>query len=148
MIVRWPGTTKAGSTCDEPVTSTDFYPTMLEMAKLPARPKQHIDGVSIVPLLTRKGGLDREAIYWHYPHYGNQGGSPGGAVRVGDYKLIEFYEDDRVELYNLKKDIGEKNDLSQKMPGKADKLREMLHEWRTEVDAKMPTVNPKWKAKK
>ncbi len=148
MIIRWPGNTKAGSVCDEPVTSTDFYPTMLEMAGLDARPEQHADGVSMVPVLKRKGKLNREAIYWHYPHYGNQGGSPGGAVRMGDYKLIEFYEDNRVELYNLSKDIGEKNDLSTKMPDKADKLRKMLHQWRKEVDAKMPTPNPDWKPKK
>ena len=146
MIVRWPGNTRAGSTCEAPVISTDFYPTMLEMAGLPSMPDQHKDGVSMVGLLKGRGRQNREAIYWHYPHYGNQGGSPGGAVRMGDYKLIEFYEDGSVELYNLKDDIGEKNDLAARMPDKVKRLRAMLHKWRAEVDAKMPSPNPNYKA--
>jgi arylsulfatase A-like enzyme len=144
MIIRWPGVAKGGGTCHEPVTSTDFYPTILDMAGLPLRPQQHCDGLSLVPLLKRTGKLQREAIYWHYPHYGNQGGSPGGAVRAGDWKLIEFYEDMHVELYNLKDDIGEKNDLAARMPDKADQLRKMLHDWRRAVGAKMPKPNPDW----
>ncbi|AQT66981.1 Arylsulfatase [Anaerohalosphaera lusitana] len=141
-IVKWPGVTKPGSTCDEPVISTDFYPTMLDMAGLPLMPEQHKDGVSIVPLLEGGDSLDREAIFWHYPHYGNQGGSPSAAVRAGEYKLIEWYEDDSVELYNLEKDISEEHDLSEKMPEKTAELRMMLHEWQEEVDAKMPKRNP------
>jgi len=142
MIVRWPGVAKAGSTCEEPVISTDFYPTMLEMAGLPLRPQQHLDGRSMSPRLKQAGKQERRALYWHYPHYGNQGGSPGGAVRVGDYKLIEFYEDSRVELYNLRADLGEQHDLAATMPDKAAELRRMLHEWRREVRARMPTPNP------
>jgi arylsulfatase A-like enzyme len=142
MIIKWPGVVKPQSTCSEPVTSTDFYPTMLEMAGLPLKPKQHIDGVSLVPLLKGKEKLRREAIFWHYPHYGNQGGSPGGAVRAGDYKLIEFYEDSRAELYNLKADISEKKNLSGKMPDKAAKLHKILQTWRKDVNAQMPTLNP------
>ncbi|MBN2269673.1 MAG: sulfatase [Sedimentisphaerales bacterium] len=145
MIVRAPGITKAGSTCSEPVISTDFYPTMLELTGLPAKPKQHIDGISFVPLLKGGKSLGRRAIFWHYPHYGNQGGSPGGAVRAGDYKLIEFYEDGRIELYNLKKDIGEKNNLAEKMPEKADEMLAMLKAWREDVDAQMPTPNPDYR---
>lgn len=145
MIVRWPGVTRPASRCSEPVTSTDFYPTILEMADLPQRPDQHKDGQSMVPLLKQTGTQKRDAIYWHYPHYGNQGGSPGGAVRMGDYKLIEFYEDMSIELYNLKDDISEKNNLAAKMPEKANKMRNMLHAWRKEVDAKMPTPNPAYK---
>ena len=76
MIVKWPGVVKPGSTCATPVISTDFYPTILEMAGLPARPRQHVDGVSIVPLLRQTASLPQRALYWHYPHYGNQGGSP------------------------------------------------------------------------
>jgi arylsulfatase A-like enzyme len=145
-IIRWPGVTKAGSVCDEPVTSTDYYPTFLEIAGLPAKPKQHCDGVSITAAL--KGGkLGRKAIYWHYPHYGNQGGRPGSAVRAGDYKLIEFFESGSVELYNLKDDIGEHKDLADKMPGKARELRKMIHDWRKEVDAKMMKTNPRYKQK-
>ncbi|HNS22304.1 MAG TPA: sulfatase [Sedimentisphaerales bacterium] len=142
MIVRWPGKVQAGSVCDEPVISTDFYPTMLEMAGLPLKPEQHVDGRSMVSLLKQQGRQEDRAFFWHYPHYGNQGGSPGGAVRVGDCKLIEFYEDDRVELYNLRDDLGERNDLAAKMPDKATELRQMLHRWRSEVGARMPTVNP------
>ena len=145
-IVRFPGVTKAGSVCDVPVTSTDFYPTFLDIAGLPAKPKQHADGVSIVAAL--KGGkLARKAIYWHYPHYGNQGGRPGSSVRAGDYKLIEFFEDDSVELYNLRDDIGEKKDLSASMPEKVAELRKTLHSWRAKVDAKMMKPNPAYKQK-
>ena len=147
MMIKWPGVTKPGSLCSETVISTDFYPTMLEMASLPPKPKQHIDGVSMVPLLKGKKSLPRKAVFWHYPHYGNQGGSPGGAVRAGDYKLIEFYEDNRLELYNIKQDIGEKNNLANNMPGKAAELHKMLTDWRKEVDAQMPTPNPDYKVK-
>ena len=108
LIIKWPGVTKPGSVCSEPVTSTDFYPTMLEMAGLPLRPQQHCDGLSLVPLLKQQGNLKRDALYWHYPHYSNQGSAPASAVRAGDYKLIEFYEDNHIELYNIKNDIGEK----------------------------------------
>ncbi len=148
MIIKWPGVSKPGSICSEPVTSTDFYPTMLEMAGIPLMPVQHCDGVSLVPMLKGAKSLDRKAIFWHYPHYGNQGGSPSGAVRAGDYKLIEWYEDGHVELYNLRKDIGEKNDLAAEMPEKTAQLREMLHDWRKEVDALMPTPNPRYDNKK
>jgi len=148
MIIKWPGIVKPNSVCAVPVTSTDFYPTMLEIAGLPLKPKQHIDGVSLVPLLKGNRKLQRKAIFWHYPHYGNQGGSPGGAVRIGDYKLIEFYEDNRVELYNLKEDVGEKKNLADKLPEKAAELRKMLHTWRKAVDAKMPSPNPDYVSKK
>jgi len=145
MIVKWPGAVKAGSVCEAPVISTDFYPTMLEMAGLPPKPEQHVDGESMVPLLQGTGGARRKAVYWHYPHYSNQGGKPGGAVRAGDFKLIESYEDGRVELYNLRADIGEQHDLSAEMPDKAAELCRMLHEWRSQVGAVMPQPNPNWK---
>lgn len=147
MIIKWPGMVRPGSICNEPVTSTDFYPTMLEMAGLPLKPKQHIDGVSIVPLLTGKKSLDRKAIFWHYPHYSNQGGSPCGAVRAGDYKLIEFYEDNHLELYNIREDISEKTNIAGQIPHKTIELHEMLKGWRKEVDAQMPTPNPDYKPK-
>ncbi|MCK4292870.1 MAG: sulfatase-like hydrolase/transferase [Planctomycetes bacterium] len=143
MIIKWPGVVKPGNLCSEPVTSTDFYPTMLEMAGLPLRPKQHVDGVSLVPLLKGKGKLKRKAIYWHYPHYHGSGNRPSGAVRAGDYKLIEWYENGAVELYNLRDDIGEKHDLAKKMPEKAAELRSMLHRWRKQMKAKMPASAPR-----
>ncbi|MCX5675381.1 MAG: sulfatase, partial [Planctomycetota bacterium] len=142
LIIKWPGVTQPGSTCDVPVTSTDFYPTLLEIAGLPLRPEQHVDGVSIVPLLKGGKSLPRQAIYWHYPHYSNQGGGPSGAVRAGDLKLIEFYEDNHVELYNVKEDLGEKNDLAAPMPEKAKELRERLARWRQDVGARMLTPAP------
>lgn len=135
-MVRWPGVTDPNTTCDVPVTSTDFYPTMLAMAGLPLRPKQHKDGRSLVPLLKSDKELDREALYWHYPHYGNQGGFPGGAIRMGDWKLLERYEDGRVHLYNLAEDIGERNDLAEKHPERVEAMRDKLHAWYQEVDAK------------
>lgn len=148
MMIKWPGVTKPNSLCDEPVISTDFYPTMLEIANLPTKPDQHVDGQSLVPLLKGKSSLDRKAIYWHYPHYGNQGGFPGGVVRMGDYKLIENYLNNTFELYDLKKDIGEKNNLAKKLPQKTAQLKAMLENWRRELDAKMPTPNPNYKPTK
>lgn len=141
MMIKWPGVTSAGSVCNEPIISTDFYPTMLQIAGLEQKPMQHMDGVSLVPLI--KGDkLERGAIYWHYPHYGNQGSSPGSAVREGKWKLIEWHEDGRLELYNLEDDIGEKNNLAESHPDVKNRLYEMLKTWRKSVDAKMPSPNP------
>jgi arylsulfatase A-like enzyme len=142
LIVRWPGVVKPGSQCSVPVTSTDFYPTMLQAAGLDLMPEQHCDGVSLLPLLKGAGILNREAIFWHYPHYGNQGGTPGSSVRAGDHKLIEFFEDGHVELYDLKEDIGEERDLTQVEPELARQLYEMLADWREKVEAKIPQPNP------
>ncbi len=139
MIIKWPGVVKPGGTCREPVTSTDFYPTMLQMAGLPLKSEQHVDGVSLVSLLKGQGKLKRKAIYWHYPHYHGSGNKPSGAIRAGDYKLIEWYEDNSIELYNLKEDIGEKNDLVIKMPEKAAELRGLLHRWLKKMKADVPT---------
>ncbi len=136
FLIRWPGVTKPGSVCDVPVISTDFYPTILEMAGLPAKPKQHLDGVSLVPLLQGGHSLKRDAIYWHYPHYSNQGGMPGAAIRQGDWKLIERFEDGRVHLYNLKNDLGEKNDLASKCPARLSCLKKKLHQFYKQTDAK------------
>ena len=104
LIVRWPGATRPGSTSDTPVISTDLYPTILEMAGLPARPAQHLDGLSLLPLVRQSGSLARDTFFWHYPHYSNQGGFPGGAIREGNDKLIERFEDGRVHLYDLARD--------------------------------------------
>ena len=143
MVIKWPGVVTPGSECHKPVVSTDFYPTMLEMAGLPLKPQQHVDGLSLVPLLKGTGTARHEALYWHYPHYHGSGNRPSGAVRAGDYKLIEWYEDGKVELYNLKEDLGEKNDLAATMPGKAVELKRMLRAWRDQVGAKMPEGEPR-----
>jgi arylsulfatase A-like enzyme len=131
-----PGMTKAGSVSSVPVISTDFYPTILELIGAPLKPTQHQDGVSLVSLLKGGGQLDREALYWHYPHYSNQGGIPGGAIRMGDWKLFERYEDGRVHLYNLRQDIGEKSDLAAEQVERVKTMRTKLHTWYTDVDAK------------
>lgn len=145
MIIKWPGTTQPGSICEIPVISTDFYPTILDMANIPPEPDQHKDGISLVPLLEGRKKLDREGLFWHYPHYGNQGGSPGSAIRTGDYKLIEFFEDQHVELYHLGNDIGEKKNLADSIPEKANELMERLHSWQKETGARFPTPNPNHK---
>jgi arylsulfatase A-like enzyme len=141
LIVAAPGVTRAGALDDTPVISPDFYPTLLELAGLPARPKQHLDGVSFVPLL-KGDSLARGPVFWHYPHYGNQGGAPGGAVREGDWKLIEWYEGNRVELFNLKDDLGERHDLADAQPEKVKALLAKLQAWRQTVGARMPAPNP------
>jgi arylsulfatase A-like enzyme len=146
MIIRWPGVTAPGSTEDNPVISMDFYPTMLEMAGLTMRPDQHVDGHSLAPLLRNGSAPPREALFWHYPHYGNQGGRPGAAVRQGDYKLIEFYEDGHAELYNLADDIGEQNDLSQAEPERVEQMRNRLHEGMESMGARDPLPNPGYDA--
>lgn len=138
LIIKWPGSVAGGSVSDQPVISTDFYPTLLEMAGLPSKPRQHVDGVSLVPLLKQTGSPRRKELFWHFPHYSPQGAPPGGAVRQGDLKLIENFEDGRVGLFDLSTDIGEQHDLAAEMPGKVEELRGRLESWRAEVGALMP----------
>ncbi|MHC4445058.1 MAG: sulfatase [Planctomycetota bacterium] len=140
LIVRWPEEVEPGSKCNVPVTSVDIYPTLLEMAGTPGDPQHKHEGESIVPLLKQTGKLKRQAIYWHYPHYHHS--TPSSSIRHGNYKLIEFFEDNRLELYNLRKDIGEKNNLAAKMPELAKQLRDKLDRWRKSVNAGIPTPNP------
>ena len=143
MLVKWPGRGQRGTACDVPVVSTDFYPSILEMIGRPARPEQHADGTSFASLLKGETQLNREAIYWHFPHYSNHGmQSPGGAVRSGDYKLIEYFENGTLELFNLRTDPGEQHDLIQTEPQTAARLKTMLQEWRTKVSAPMMEPNP------
>ncbi|MGD9126086.1 MAG: sulfatase [Planctomycetia bacterium] len=139
MIVKWPGVTAPGTVSDEPVISTDFFPTILEMAGGKA---QDVDGKSLVPLLKQDEAFDRGPIYWHYPHYSNHRMPPGGVIRDGDYKLIELYEDGSLQLYNLKEDIGEKHNLVNKMPEKAKAMQAKLEAWRKSVGAQEMTPNP------
>lgn len=140
-IVHWPGVTAPDSICTAPITSPDFYPTLLEIAGVDPLPEQHVDGVSFAPAL-RGEPTERGPIFWHYPHYGNQGGTPGCAVREGDYKLIEFFEDGRIELYDLRNDIGESHDISRQQPQRAAQMRARLQQWLAEVEAKFPEPNP------
>jgi arylsulfatase A-like enzyme len=145
LIVRWPGLVAPGSTCPAPVTSPDFYPTLLEAAGLPPRPAQHVDGVSFLPAL-RGEAFDRGPLFWHYPHYGNQGGTPGSSVRDGDWKLIEFFEDGRLELYNLRDDIGETTNRAADAPAITRALHAQLVAWREHIEAKIPQPNPDYDA--
>jgi len=142
FLIRWPDAVAPGTVCHTPVMSTDFYPTILQIAELPAQPEQHLDGVSLVPLLQQAGKIQRDALFWHYPHYSNQGGFPGGAIRIGDYKLIERYEDGRVQLFNLQTDIGERDDLAANDPQRVAMMRSRLHNWYEEVDAKFLQPKP------
>lgn len=146
LIIKWPGVTKPGSLCHTPVIGVDFYPTLLAITGVMPSPGV-VDGENIEPLLRQSGSIKRDAIYWHYPHYHQTGGTPHGAIREGDFRLVEFYEDNHVELYNLKEDIGETNDLAAALPEKTAALRQKLHDWRQHVDAQMPTPNPKYDPK-
>jgi arylsulfatase A-like enzyme len=144
LIIKLPGVVKAGQQIAEPAISTDIYPTILQLAGLPLRPEQHLDGVSLQPLLTgKKESLDREAIYFHYPHYHHINTmGPAGAVRRGDFKLVEVFETGKVELYNLRDDIGEQHDLATEMPELAEELTHLLHDWREMSGAVMPVAHP------
>lgn len=142
FLIRAPGVTQAGATCDVPVMTIDFFPTLVELCSFPANKEGQFDGESLVPLLSEVQQPKRKSLFWHYPHYSNQGGFPGGAVRSGDWKLIERYEDGRKHLYNLRDDIGEKNDLAQKYPEVVRQMTSDLHEWYRKVDAKFLRAKP------
>lgn len=143
-IVRWPSRVKPGMVCRTPITSPDLYPTLIEAAGLPLRPAQHTDGVSFMPVLQGDDLFDRGPIFWHYPHYGNQGGSPGSSVRHGRWKLIEFLEDGRIELYDLDNDLSETDEVSAAHPQIVRDLRGALVAWRHKVGARIPEANPDW----
>jgi len=156
MFVRWPGRIAPGSRCDVPVIGIDFLPTFLDVAGL-EKPEGHtLDGVSILPILTQSGSIEERPIYWHFPIYLQDGGPesrdplfrtrPGSVIRYGDWKLHEYFEDGGVELYNLKEDISEKNDLAGKEPEKVKELHAMLKAWREEIGAPVPSeLNPDYK---
>ena len=133
LLVRWPGVSRAGSTVETPVSSVDFFPTLTG--------GRGVDGVSLVPLL-RGGKIAERPLFWHYPHYSDQGGAPAGAVRLGEWKLIEFFEDGRLELFHLTEDPGETRNLAGREAGRAGKLHRLLKNWRQGVQASMPAVNP------
>jgi len=139
LIVRWPGKIAAGKVEDTPVSNTDWVLTFLDVAG--AKADETLDGFSLSKLL-RGGTLPEAAIFWHFPHYTNQGGRPGGAIRWGDWKLIEHYEDGRVELFNLKTDIGETNDISKQEPKCVEDLKTALTAWRQMIDGQKNTPNP------
>ncbi len=142
LIIKAPGITEAGSVCSVPVSTIDFFPTILSMAGV-SDPAYKTDGVNILPLL-EKGTIAERPLFWHYPHYSNQGGDPGSAVRLGHFKLIDDFETGRQELYDLTNDISETNDISSEMPDKTKELYNLLKEWRLKTGAKMMKPNPNW----
>ena len=143
VIIKWPGATKPGSVSDVLVTSSDFYPTILAAAEQPMRPLQHLDGVDLSPVLKNQGRIDRDAIFWHYPHYNQHPESfPSGVIRKGDWKLIEKYDTGELELYNLADDVSEQNNLANKRSAVAKSLLAELQAWRLEVGADPMRSNP------
>lgn len=143
LIVRWPKGAKGGTTCDVPVISTDFYPTFLEACGLELKPEQHKDGMSLLPLLKDPSAdFERGPIFWHYPHWGNQGGIPSAAVRDGDWKLIEYYWGKQPELFDLSKDPGERENLAASHPEMLAELKAKLDGFRKDTDALLPAPNP------
>ncbi len=146
LYVRLPELIEPGAVCDVPVSGIDFYPTFLQLAQVDIPSEQDIDGKSIMTLLKTKE--DKEIIerdlFWHYPHYGNQGGDPSSIIRSGDWKLIHYYEDDRDELYNLDSDPGEQTDVAAMNQELASEFRHRLDQWLLEVNAKMPAPDPEY----
>ena len=144
--IKAPGVTRAGSTCDLPVSGIDFYPTLLELARVPMPTEQVVDGLSLVPLL--KGADSPQVasrdLYWHYPHYGNQGGEPSSMIRRGEWKLIHYWEDGRDELYGLQSDPSERIDVAAQNADLATTLRKALDTWLSATEARIPTPDPQY----
>lgn len=144
LIVRWPGVVAPGTTCDTPIVLSDLAPTLLEAAGIDvAKSAGPLDAVSLTKLLCGEP-LPQRPLYWHFPNYTNQGGRPAGAIRDGNWKLVEQFEDDSVELFNLADDPSETKNLAAAEPARADKLRQKLRNWRANVGAQMPRPNPEF----
>jgi arylsulfatase A-like enzyme len=144
--VSVPGVTRPGSLCDVPVSGIDFYPTLLELVGVSVPESQDIDGVSLMPLLNGQSSshIEERDLFWHYPHYGNQGGEPSSIIRHDDWKLIHYWEDGRDELYNLKADPAEKSDVAPENKDMAAMLRAELDRWLTKTNAKVPRLDPQY----
>jgi len=141
LIIYWPKTVQEGKVCNDPISTYDFYPTFLEAAETSPDSQHHLDGISFMPLIKNQNNkIEREALYWHYPY---ERGPSSSAVRKDEWKLIEFLDDKRVELYNLGNDISEKNDLATEYPEKVKELHAMLVDWRKKVHAEYPGKLPK-----
>jgi arylsulfatase A-like enzyme len=150
LFFRFPELIKSGSTCDTPVSGIDFYPTFMELLGLPIPSEQIIDGMSIVSLLSGRQNrkISERDLFWHYPHYGNQGGDPSSIIRGGPWKLINYHEDSHDELYNLDSDPGEQNDVIGENGEIACEMRYRLNKWLVEVDAKLPAPDPQYNPEK
>jgi arylsulfatase A-like enzyme len=145
FLVSWPGVTRPGTTSDVPVITPDIPATILDLTGVGPAPSQPLDGVSLATAL-RGGTLDRDAVYWHYPHYHPGGATPYSAIRSGDFRLVHFYEDGRSELYDLRKDPGEAADLAAADPARTAALKAALKArldaWLADTGAQFPTANP------
>ena len=144
LLVKWPGNVKGNSTSDVPVSGIDLWPTVRDVCVLESDKSISTDGVSLLPLLNQSGTIAREALFWHYPHYANQGGKPGAVIRSGEWKLIEFYEEGRRELFHVAKDVSESNNRAEQEPDRVRDLSEKLAAWRKLVGALMPEPNPNY----
>ncbi|HEX8912350.1 MAG TPA: sulfatase [Humisphaera sp.] len=142
LIVRWPGVVKPGTTSAEPVSGQDLYPTTMDIAENREQRTKEIDGVSLVPLLREGKRPEPRTLFWHYPHYGNQGGAPATAVRRGDWKLIHWFEGDRYELFDLANDLAEAHDLAAKHPDRVAELKAEMARLHAATGSKDPTPNP------
>jgi len=143
LIVKWPGVTKPGLVVNDPVTSTDLYPTCLAAARLPARPNQHQDGVNLRSVLAGEGPLAERSLFWHYPHYNEHPSSvPSSVIRKGPWKLIETFDPEGIELYNLANDLSETKNLATTETAKTAELRRELDAWRVAVGAERMLPNP------
>lgn len=146
--IHVPGMTDRGMETDVPATGADFYPTLVDLVGLPLRPEQHQDGRSLVPVMQGDQGsiqqMSDRPLVWHYPHYGNQGGEPSGIYREGPWKLIHYYEDDRLELYNLQSDLGERNDQATAQPELAKRMKAKLDDFLATVGARFPATDPRF----
>lgn len=148
LIIRWPGNIKAGSVNHTPVSSVDFYPTFASAAGAKLKGNEALDGVNLMPLLLKNKDLNREALYWHYPsETGKWVNKMSSAIRKGDYKLIEFYKGNRLELYDIKNDVGEKNNLAAQMPERTQELKKQLATWKKSVKAEVPQIKKANKGK-
>jgi len=136
-----------GTSCEVPVTGTDFYPTLLELCGADLKPEEHVDGVSLVPLL-HGDSIPERPLIWHYPHYGNQGGEPSAVIRLGDWKLIHYYEDSRKELYNLRTDSEEQFNVAEDRPELVQELKQILFQMLEEMGARFPVRDPQYSAEK
>ncbi len=138
-----PGVTKPGSVTDVPASGIDWYPTLLELAGVAVPKEQTVDGLSLVPVL-KGGALPERPLFWHYPHYGNQGGEPSSIIMEGDWKLIYYHEDGRYELYNIRADVGEQQDLFAAQPQRSEALQARLQAWLRATSARFPTKDPQF----
>lgn len=143
-FIKVPWLTKRGITSDFPVIGTDFYPTLLDLADIDLLPEQHVDGISLKPILEGKQLDVQRPLYWHYPHYGNQGGNPSSIIRENNWKLIHYWEDGSEELYDLETDIGEEKNILDQQPEIARRLSNTLLRWLTEVGASLPKPDPEY----